>query len=141
MSELEMDGVTVIVAVIGVVPVFITGNDAILSVPLAGKPMEGEELVQLNIVPVTEPLNGTTAVEAPLQSTWLATAFTVGVGFTVIVNVTGAPVQVTPALVYEGVTVTVAAIGAAVVFTAAKLAIFPVPLTANPMEVVLLVQL
>ncbi len=39
------------------------------------------------------------AVEALLHTTWLDIAFTVGDGFTVIVNVRAVPVQVLPPLV------------------------------------------
>ena len=71
----------------------------------------------------------------------MATAFTVGVGFTVIVNVIGVPVQVVPPLVNVGVTVIVAVTATAVAFVPMKLAILPVPDAPSPMEVLLLVQL
>ena len=45
-----------IVAVTGVVPVFIAANEAILPVPLAARPMDGVVLIQLYTVPVTTPL-------------------------------------------------------------------------------------
>ena len=80
------------------------------------------------------------AVEAPLHKTWLATVFTVAVGFTVIVNVVGVPMQLTPALVKVGVTVTVAVTGEVPVFVPAKAAILPVPLAAKPIDVLLFVQ-
>ena len=64
-----------------------------------------------------------------------------GIGFTVIVNVLDVPVQVKPALVNVGVTVIVAVTGVLPVLTAVKLAIFPVPLAANPMDDAVLVQL
>jgi len=57
-----------------------------------------------------------------------------GEGFTVIVNVIGAPEQVVPKLVYLGVTVIVAVIGALVVLVAVKEGIFPVPDEASPIE-------
>ena len=69
----------------------------------------------------------------------MATA--VGVGLTVIVKVLGVPVQVPPPLVNDGVTVMVATTGAAVALVAVKLAILPEPLAANPIDVVLFVQL
>ena len=75
-----------------------------------------------------------------LHTTWLAIAFTVIVGFTVMVNVVGVPTQLTPALVNVRVTVIVAVIGAFVLFVAAKLGKVPVPLAASPMLVVLFVQ-
>ena len=51
------------------------------------------------------------------------------------------PVHVTPPLVYDGVTVMVATTGAPVALVAMKDAIFPVPLAAKPIDVVLFVQL
>ena len=71
----------------------------------------------------------------------MATAFTLGIGLTVIVKVIGVPVQVVPALVYEGVTVIVATTGALLAFVAVKDAILPDPAAARPMDGVLLVQL
>ena len=49
-------GVTVIVAVTGLVPVLWAGKERICPVPLAGIPIEGSELVQLNCVPGTDPV-------------------------------------------------------------------------------------
>ena len=92
-------GVTVIVATTGAVPALVAMKLAILPVPLAARPIEGALFVQLYTVPATAPLNVTAAVAVPLHSTWFATALTVGVGFTVIVKVLGAPAQVIPALV------------------------------------------
>ena len=83
----------------------------------------------------------TAVVDAPLQTTWLAIAFTDGVGFTVIVNVLDAPVQVTPPLVKVGVTVMVAVTAAVLTLVAVKLPILPVPAAARPMLVLLFVQL
>jgi hypothetical protein len=134
-------GVTVIVATTGVVPVFTAVNEAISPVPLAARPIDGVLLVQLYVVPATAPPKLTAAVLAPLQTIWLLTAFTVGVGLTVIVKVRGVPVQVTPPLVKLGVTVMVAVTGVVPVLTAGKEAMLPVPLAARPMDVVLLVQL
>ena len=54
-----------------------------------------------------------------------------------MVKLTGVPTQ--PAA--DGVTVMVALMGAPVALVAVKLAIFPVPLAANPMAVLLFVQL
>ena len=58
-----------------------------------------------------------------------------------MVNVTGAPVQLTPALVKVGVTVMVAVTGAFVLLMAVKAGTVPVPAAASPIEVLLLVQL
>ena len=57
------------------------------------------------------PVNVTGVVNAPGHTDWFGTAFTVGVGLTVIVNETGVPVQVVPPFVYVGVTVIVPVIG------------------------------
>ena len=61
------DGVTVIVATTAVVPLFVAVKEAILPVPLAANPMLVLSLVQLNVVPVTAPVNVTVDVLALLQ--------------------------------------------------------------------------
>jgi hypothetical protein len=78
-------GVTVIVAVTGAFVVLIAVNEAMLPLPLAPSPIEVLLFVHVYTVPVTAPLKATAVVAAPLQSVWFDTAFTVGVGFTVIV--------------------------------------------------------
>ena len=60
-----------------------------------------------------------------------------GFGFTVMVNVCGVPKHGPN----TGVTVIVAVMGSAVALVAVNEAIFPVPLAAKPMLVLLLVQL
>src|SRR5664279_1626018 len=90
-------GVTVIVAVTGALVALVAVNDAILPAPLAANPIDGVLFVQLKTVPGTKPVKFTAAVEVLLHTTWLATAFTVGVGLTVIVNVFGVPVHGTGA--------------------------------------------
>jgi hypothetical protein len=89
-------GVTVIVAVIGPGPGLVPMNEGILPVPLAPRPIDVLLFVQLNIVPGTVPLNMIGTDGAPLHTVWSGTGFTVGVGFTVMVNVVDAPVQVIP---------------------------------------------
>ena len=75
------------------------------------------------------------AVEAALlQTTWLTGILADGVGFTEIRNVNGVPEQAFA----EGVTVTEALIGAFVLFVATKEGIFPDPLDARPIAVLLL---
>ena len=64
----------------------------------------------------------------------------VGEGLTVIVKVLEVPGQVNPPFKYCAVTVMVATTGVAPLLTAVKEAMSPVPLAANPMDVVLLVQ-
>jgi hypothetical protein len=96
MPPLVKVGVTVIVAVTGVLPALMAMNDGIVLVPAAARPMDGLLLIQLYTVPATGPAMVTAVVAAPLHTVWLAIVFTDGVGFTVMVNVTGVPVQVTP---------------------------------------------
>ena len=76
---------TEIVAVIGLLPVFVAVNEAISPVPLAAKPIAVLELVHAN-----EPPDGLltkfVAETVPLLHTVMfAGAVTVGVGFTVMV--------------------------------------------------------
>lgn len=134
-------GVTVMVAVTGIVPLLIAVKAGTMPVPEAASPIPVLLFAQLYTVPATGPAMLTAAVVAPLQRTWLAITFTAGVGLTVMVNVRTGPVQVTPPLVNEAVTVMVAVTGTVVAFVAVKLAIFPVPLAARPMDMVLFVQL
>lgn len=130
-------GVTVIVAVTAVGVVLMAVKLGILPVPAAAKPMLGVLFVQLYIVPATVPVNVIAAVLAPVHNVWLATAPTLAVGFTVIVNVFGKPTQ--PSAL--GVTVMVATTGALVLFTATKAGILlPDPAAAKPMLGVLFVQ-
>jgi hypothetical protein len=101
-------------------------------------------LVQLNVVPVM--LFGfvisIAAIELPVQILCdEGVALTVGEGFTVLLNVLGAPVHVVLPVVKVGVTVIVAVTAEVLVFMAVNEGMFPVPVAANPMEVVLLVQL
>ena len=72
-------GVTVIVAVTGVVPVFTALNEGIFPVPDAPSPIAVLLFVQLNVVPATGPLKLMAVDGAPLQTVWLVTAFTVGI--------------------------------------------------------------
>ena len=71
----------------------------------------------------------------------MATALTVAVGFTVIVNVIDVPTQLTPPLVNVGVTVMVAVTGELLVLLAVNVGMFPLPLAARPIDAVLLIQL
>lgn len=129
------DGVTVMVPVIGAAVVLVA-TKPMLPVPLAARPIAVLLFVQLYTVPATVP-EKVAVVLVPTHAVWLACAFTDGIGFTVMVNVTGVPGQ--PAAV--GVTVMVATCGILVALTAVKLAILPVPLAARLMLVLLFVQL
>lgn len=131
-------GVTVMVPVNGA-PVVLVDTKFRLPAPLAARPMAGLLLVQLYTVPATGPLKAWVTV-APAHTVWFATAFTDGIGFTVMVNVIGVPGQVTPLLKF-GVTVMVATCGVVPALLATKLAILPAPLAARPMLVLLFVQL
>ena len=134
-------GVTVIVPVIGVVPPFTAVNAAILPVPPAPRPMAVLLLIQLYEEPATAPVNVIAVVIAPAHTVWLLTAFTVGIGLTVIVKFLGIPGHVTPAFVNTGVTVMVATTTVVPPLMAVKDAIFPVPLAGKPIDVLLFVQL
>ena len=74
------------------------------------------------------------------HKTWLAMAFTVGMGFTVIENGKGIPVHVSPEPVNAGVVVMVATMGAVERLRAVKAGISPVPPAASPMAVLLFVH-
>jgi len=65
----------------------------------------------------------------------------VGTGLTVIVKVAGTPLQTMLPMVAAGVTVIVPVKGDVPAFVAIKDGISPVPLAANPIDVVLLAQL
>ena len=68
----------------------------------------------------------------------MATVFTVAIGFTVIVNVIGVPVQPLPV---DGVTVIVAVVAFVKLLAVVKVGILPVPAAANPIAGLLFVQL
>ena len=114
----------------------------ILPVPLAASPIDGALLVQTKVNAPVGPVVGLikliTAVGCPLHNTWLATGFTIGVGFTVMVKVTGVPTQPPGP---TGVTTIVATNGPLVALVVTNGNISPVPLAARPMPGVLLVQL
>lgn len=80
-------GVTVITAVIGVVPVLIAVKEGTLVVPFAASPIAGLELVQAYVAPAGVLVNVTAATVAPLQVTTFAGTVTVGAGL--IVTTTG----------------------------------------------------
>ena len=134
-------GVTVIVPEIGPVVALVAVKAAILPVPLAARPIAVLEFVQLYTVPATEPVKVTAVVVAPVHTVWSATALTFAPGLTVIVKLTGVPGQLMPPLVNTGVIVIVATCGTAVLLIARKAPISPIPPAANPMLVLLLVQL
>lgn len=81
--------------------VLVAVKEAILPVPLAASPIDGKVLTQLYVIvpPVVGLVKFTAVVGEPLHTTWLATGFTIGVGFTVIVKFIGALTQLVPPLV------------------------------------------
>ena len=89
------------VAVTGALPGLVPMKESISPVPDAGKPILVLLLVQVNTA--TPPPAGVVklilAVGLLLHTVWLATGLMIGGGFTVIVNVIGVPLQVTPPLV------------------------------------------
>jgi hypothetical protein len=93
------------------------------------------------MVPGTVPEKLTAAEEAWWQRTWFERLLTVGIGFTVMLKDLEIPVQVSPALEKDGITVMVAETGVVVVLIAWKEAISPVPLGGRPMDGFEFVQL
>ena len=130
------DGVTVIVATTGVVPTLVAVNDGRLPVPEASNPIVRSLVVQEYVVPKTGLVKVMTLETEPLQYDTFETGTTVGVGLTVIVNVSGVPTQ----LLTVGVTVIVATTGVVPVFVAVKDGKFPIPEAANPIVRSLVVQ-
>ena len=128
-------GVTVMVATIGRFPVFIAINEGIESTPLDDKPIAVLLFVHEYVVPTVVGAKFIVAIASPLQTTGETGCVNCADGLIVIVNVLGVPVvQVTPALVYVGVTAIIAFIGIVPEFTAVKLGIVPVPFAANPID-------
>lgn len=74
-------GVTLTVALSGVVPVLLVENGLMVFVPDAPKPMDGVVFVQVYDVPV--PVKEIVLLCAPLQTVMSAVGFTLGVGLMV----------------------------------------------------------
>jgi hypothetical protein len=91
-------GVTVMVAVIGDVPLLVAVKEAIFPVPLAPRLIEVLLLVHAYVVvpPVLLVVKFTAAVAPLLQTTWSAGLLTCADGLTDIANVWTGPVQFTP---------------------------------------------
>jgi hypothetical protein len=91
-------------------------------------------------VPATGPVKLSKVVLDPLQIVCVpGVKTTLGVGLTVIVKLVGVPLHTTT-FVYTGVTVIVELTGALPVFKPVKLLMFPTPLPANPIDVLLFVH-
>jgi hypothetical protein len=137
-GQLLAVGVIVIVAVMGALVALIAVKDGTLfPEPLAANPMPGLLLAQVNVVPETGPVSGVAGTASPLQWIWLFIGSTEAVGCTDIIYDEGVPVH--PFAV--GVMVTVDNNVELVELVAVKEGILlPDPLAANPMAVLLLVQ-
>jgi len=118
-----------------------TVKDGILPLPLDGNPILGLSFIQLNKVLFTVLTKFIGVVSRFAHNDWSETEAISGIGFTVIKKVSELPVQVTPLLVKEGVAIIVAVCGDEPVLVAVKEEILPLPLAANPMVVLSLVQL
>ncbi len=67
--------------------VFVAVNEGTFPLPLAAKPIEVLLFDHVKVVPATGPESVVTGATTPLQKVLFAIGLTVGVGFTVIVNV------------------------------------------------------
>jgi hypothetical protein len=73
------------VAVIGDAPAFVAVKDGVLVLPLATRPIAVLEFVQVKVAPAGVDANVLAATVCPAQTVTLASATTVGNGFTVTV--------------------------------------------------------
>lgn len=133
-------GVTCTTATTGVELIFVALNEAILPVDDAAKLIEGVVFVQEYVVPVIAPVKLTAATEALLHTTRLEGSTTVGVGITLILNVTGFPTHSSNKLVYFGVTLKFPVCTELVELTVLKAEILPVLEACIPIEVFVLVH-
>ncbi len=124
------------IAEIGEVLLFTAENVGKLPFPFDARPIEELELVQVQVVPEILLLKVVTGTEAPLHIAKSVGNITTGLGLTVIVKVTGGPVQ----LFRVGITVIVAVIGALVLLTAVNEGILFIPDETRPMAIFELVQ-
>lgn len=128
------DGVTVIVAVIGVLPLLVAVNEGMFPVPLAPNPMPVLLFVHVNVPPEGILVKLVAATVALLQTVILEGTVTVGVGLTVIVY----DAEVPEHKLTVGVTVMIAVIDVLPVFVAVNEGTFPVPFAPRPILVLLL---
>lgn len=124
------EGVTVITADTGLLPVLIAVKAGTLPEPLAAKPIEVVLFVQAKVVPPVPEVKFEAGMLVPLQTVVLTGTVTEGVGFTVIVYVETVPVQLFAVAVIETIAVT----GLDPALIAVKGGISPVPLAARPMD-------
>ena len=128
-------------AVIGLVPLLIAVNAGIVPVPEVGVSPITPVVIQLYVALGMLPDSAIAVLKFPLQTSRLAGASAVGTGFTVMVKVLEMPGQLLVPPETTGVTINVAVIGPVVVFVAVNAGMLPVPDAANPIAVLLLVQL
>src|SRR5690606_12613461 len=100
-------------------------------------PTDVLSFVQLYVAPGIVPVKFHNAVDSPLQRSWLNAAYICAVWLTVMSNAFDGPLQPFA----SGVTVIVAVTGTLPGFNAVKPPISPLPLPANPILVLLFVQL
>ena len=89
-------GITVMVAIIAVIPLFDAVKEGIFPVPFAPSPMDGLLFVHVKVVPATGPLKAIGAVMTPSQEVKLPTGSADGIGFTIMtigLEVAGEPVR------------------------------------------------
>ena len=132
-------GVTVNAPLVAVAPVLVAVNDTIeLPEPLAPIPIAVLLLAHVYVDPLTLLVNISALVFALLHTVCeVGDTDIIGVGFTVIIKLVGAPEQ----LLADGVTVIVEVIAEVVPLVAVKEAILPLPLALRPIEEALFVQL
>ena len=135
-AQLFAWGVTMMVLLIGLLPVFVAKNPGRLPEPLVPSPIAVFELVHVKLVPEMGPVNTTPEIVMPLQTVISDGTITVGEGFTVILYVEAMPVQ----LFALGVTVIRAVMAVAPVFVATKPGISPLPAELRPIAVFEFVQ-
>lgn len=92
-GQLLADGVTVIVAIIGVTPVFMAVNEGIVSLPDGAIPMLITLDDQVYVAPEIFPEKFISVVVSPAQRTTSAVLFTSGLGFTETTTSKGKPAQ------------------------------------------------
>lgn len=129
-------GLTVMVVVMEVVPVFVPVKVGIFPEPDAGIPLVVLLFVQSKVVPATGLDKVMAGLLAPLHRVIFVIGFTMVVGLTVMVKVLTGPTH--PAAV--GVMLMVDVIGVVPGLVAVNDGIFPLPDVANPMAALLLVQ-
>ena len=122
------DGVMVMVATVGVLPLSVAIKELMLSIPLCPRPMVVSEFVQAYVVPLTDPVKCTAVVAAPLHKSWLPVGKAPGVGLTVILKLRGVPAQP----LADGVTTILPLIGAEVILVVVKAIVSPEPPAGKP---------